>query len=240
MKHIFSILGLVALLTLSGCLDARSSDEASNSSKLETGSVPWPGLIAPATMHVEARLPVLETTPIISDGVLFLGDSITEGAPLSSMFPNLVISNHGIGWDTTEGVLLRLGQVTRHSPDRLFLLIGTNDTNYTQDPNRIHSNILDITSRLNADLPDTELYVISVLPREARGNAVLTRVNAALGASAAAHNYVYLDLASAMRGPSGEMNPTLSDDNLHLNAQGYSVWEKILGNCIRKGCPEGL
>jgi lysophospholipase L1-like esterase len=238
MKHGFTIASLTAALTLTACLDAQTPTPKAIA--LASGSVSWSGLIPPATAHVDARLKILETSPTIKEGVLFLGDSITEGAPLFSMFPNLVTSNHGIGWDTTEGVLLRLNQVTRNSPERLFLMIGTNDTNYTDDAVRISENIFEIVDRLDGKLPNTDIYVVSVLPREARGNAILAGVNNALLQNTGGHNYIYLDLASAMRSPSGEMKSELSYDNLHLNVHGYALWEETLRGCVWSGCPEGF
>lgn len=205
-----------------------------------SGSVLWPGLTNQAHAHVDRRLDQIEALPALDGGVLFVGDSITEGAPLHAMFPNLQLANHGIGWDTTEGVELRLAQITRNTPDRLFLLIGTNDTNYTDDPDRISGNILTITDALSKAMPKTDLYVLSVLPRGGPGNAVITEVNARLLDAAEARPFVYLDLASAMRAPNGEMRPELSYDNLHLNVQGYAVWESVLRDCVWNGCPDGL
>lgn len=205
-----------------------------------SGSVSWPGLIPPATEHVNRRLDQIEGQPSLQGGVLFVGDSITEGAPLYAMFPNLQTANQGIGWDTSEGVLLRMAQITRNTPDRLFLLIGTNDTNYSDDPNRISGNILEIADQLEAALPETELYVLSVLPRGGAGNAVISSVNQIVEDAADTESFIYLDLASAMRAANGEMKPALSYDNLHLNVHGYGVWESVLHDCVWNGCPEGL
>lgn len=89
-------------------------------------------------------------------------------------------------------------------------------------------------------MPATELYVLSVLPRGGPGNAVITGVNQRLEDAAAVNSFVYLDLATAMRAPNGEMQPALSYDNLHLNVHGYAVWEEVLRTCVRDGCPDGL
>ncbi|MEM7459554.1 MAG: hypothetical protein AAF331_08820, partial [Pseudomonadota bacterium] len=89
-------------------------------------------------------------------------------------------------------------------------------------------------------MPETDLYVLSVLPRGGPGNAVITEVNARLQDAAEARPFVYLDLATAMRAPNGEMRPELSYDNLHLNVHGYAVWESVLRDCVWNGCPDGL
>lgn len=230
---------------LSACSPASQNSPAMSGADAElegraTGAVLWPGLPPEAHEYVNRRLDEIEGAPPLQGGVLFVGDSITDGAPLYAMFPNLKTSNHGIAWDTTDGVLLRLAQITRHSPDRLFMMIGTNDTDYTSEAAQISGNIFSITDALSAEMPETELYVVSVLPRGGPGNAVISEVNADLEAGALARPYQYLDLASAMRGPDGEMDPALSYDNLHLNVQGYAVWEKTLRDCVWNGCPNGL
>ena len=239
-NHAFLIvLMCLAAVSLAGCREQPASTDLTTGN-LPSGSVSWPGLVAPATKHVDARLKVLETAPIINKGVLFLGDSITEGAPLFAMYPNLVTANHGIGWDTTDGVLLRMGQITKNRPERLFLMIGTNDTNYTDDADHISGNIFKIVTQLNLALESTEIYVISILPREPRGNQIIEHVNAALKVGDVTHDYVYLDLAASMRSVTGVMKSGLSYDNLHLNVHGYAVWEKALRVCVWSGCPSGI
>ena len=232
-------------VALFGCVSAPEPasalpDTPDVQSERGSGAVLWPGLPPEAHQYVNRRLDEIDGAPSLQGGVLFVGDSITDGAPLYAMFPNLKTSNHGIAWDTTDGVLLRLAQITRHSPDRLFMMIGTNDTDYTSDAAQISGNIFSIADALAAEMPETELYVVSVLPRGGAGNAVISEVNADLEEGALARPYQYLDLASAMRGPDGEMDPALSYDNLHLNVQGYAVWEKTLRDCVWTGCPDGL
>ena len=233
------LLASLSLSFVAACSHAVVPDEPTMPDR-PSGAVHWPGIDPRAVDHVNARLDQIESQPELQGGVLFLGDSITEGAPLYAMFPGLNVRNQGIGWDTGEGVLLRLNQVTRHTPDRIFLLIGTNDTNYTDDPARIGGNILTIVERLGEALPQTELYVLSVLPRGGQNNAVIPAVNALVRAAAETSDFVYLDLARAMRAANGEMLPALSYDNLHLNVHGYAVWEEVLRTCVWDGCPAGL
>jgi lysophospholipase L1-like esterase len=231
--------GLASAFALSACALVQSPPEPIQIDR-PSGAVPWADIDPRAIPHVNRRLDEIEWQPMLDGGVLFLGDSITEGAPLSTMFPGLNLRNQGIGWDTSEGVLARLNQVTRHTPERIFLLIGTNDTNYTDDPSRIAGNIETIATRLREQLPDTELYVVSVLPRNAPNNDIIPAVNDQVKAAAEESGFVFLDLASAMRAPNGEMITALSYDNLHLNVQGYAVWEEVLRACVWDGCPDGL
>ncbi|MEL6859057.1 MAG: GDSL-type esterase/lipase family protein [Pseudomonadota bacterium] len=216
------------------------ADASTGQVERASGAVLWDGLPQSAHQYVNRRLDAIEAESPLQGGVIFVGDSITDGAPFYAMFPNLVSANHGIGWDTTQGVLLRIAQITRHAPERIFIMIGTNDTDYTNDHEQISSNIFQIVDDLNRALPETELYVVSILPRGGAGNAVITSANQALLAGAAQHRFTYLDLATPMRAENGELKPSLSHDNLHLNVNGYAVWSQVLGPCVWSGCPAGV
>ena len=59
--------------------------------------------------------------------IVFLGDSLSDGAEWSELFSRQDILNRGISGDTSTGVLDRLDEVVRHQPKKIFLLIGIND-----------------------------------------------------------------------------------------------------------------
>ena len=198
----------------------------------------WPGLVPPAKKHVASRLPQIDALQKLTGGVLFIGDSITEGAPLFAMFPGVSSANCGIGWDTSDGLLLRLDQIRRNNPQRAFVLIGTNDLGYGHTPEHIAGNVILAVDRLSADMPETEFYVISILPREAQSNAAILESNEILASATGDHGYVYLDLASHTMAPDGTLRAELTFDNLHLNVHGYSLWSALMENCVRMGCGE--
>jgi hypothetical protein len=223
---------LIAACSTSRALESVSANDNASDSRI------WPGLVPPAKEHVALRLPEIDSLKPLDGGVLFIGDSITEGAPLFAMFPRLSQANYGIGWDTSDGVLLRLDQIRRNRPDRAFILIGTNDINYAPTSEGIAKNVQSIVAKLSTDMPDTEFYVISILPREKPNNAVLDGANAILKSGAASGGYVYLDLASHVRAADGTLRKDLTFDGLHLNVHGYAVWSKVLETCVWKGCSE--
>ena len=67
-------------------------------------------------------------------GIVFLGDSITEGFPLDTAFPDGSVINRGISGDKIEGVTERLDvSVVVFKPRRVYLMIGVNDL-LRQDP----------------------------------------------------------------------------------------------------------
>jgi hypothetical protein len=56
--------------------------------------------------------------PIAPGQVVFLGDSLTDGARWDELFPGIPVRNRGVPADTTADVLARLDQVTAGSRRR--------------------------------------------------------------------------------------------------------------------------
>ena len=196
----------------------------------------WTGYKREAKTHVTRRLRELESFRPITGGALFIGDSITENAPLTSMFPGVPVANYGIGWGTSDGVLLRLDQIARNEPDRIIILIGTNDIHYDHTAEHIADNIVSAVASLRRDMLDTEFYVMSILPRQAKAMTTVRATNMLLEARAAAGGYVYLDLTPIFAAPDGTLRADLTTDGLHLNAAGYAAWAKAMGPCVLYGC----
>jgi len=105
------------------------------------------------------------------------------------------VSNHGIGWDTVTGLKSRLPQMLRHSPDKVFILIGTNDIGYQRDVDEMAAELADILDSFKREKPDTKLYVQSVMPREAENMVAVNNINAAYKALAEVKGVTFIDLA---------------------------------------------
>src|SRR5690348_1170260 len=73
------------------------------------------------------RVSHFKTLPKTKGDIIFLGNSITDGAEWSELFNDNKIKNRGISGDITAGVLHRLNEVAERKPDKVFLLIGVND-----------------------------------------------------------------------------------------------------------------
>lgn len=200
----------------------------------------WDGFVPDAKVYVSDRLNRLEQTKPLLGGALFLGDSITEMAPLKALFPDIQTKNYGIGGDTSDGLLARMPQVLRNGPDRVFLMIGTNDHMYDHTPDRIAVNVAAIVVKMRVQWPQTEIYVLSIPPLGAAPNTRLSAANALIQQGAAAGGYVWLDLVPALSSASGGLNPQFTYDGVHLNRHGYAAWAKQIRGCVEDGCPDGL
>lgn len=189
--------------------------------------------------HQSRLVSSFEAFPLVPDDIVFLGDSITEGGPWEELFPDLRVRNRGVGGDTSEGVLARLEQITRATPTKVFLLIGTNDLFRGEAEDEIVANITEILDRLKQATPDTEVYLESVLPRAPSYRAAVEALNARLAEVALEHGSAWVDLYPAFLDPeTGGIRAELSNDELHLLGPGYALWKEQIEMQVRAGAPQ--
>lgn len=192
------------------------------------------------TLHYRIRKLYFSLAPTPNQAVVFLGDSITYGGDWAALFPGAPVENRGIGGDTTTGLLNRLDQVIAQKPAQIFLMIGTNDLCYGRPVRNIVNNYTIILARFHKELPDTRVYVQSVLPfndtifpsRSFRTNSNIRSLNAELKSLASHYNYPYLDLAPSFTDPDGRLFANYTSDGLHLNDAGYSIWRDLIRNAV--------
>jgi len=188
--------------------------------------------------YYDQRKSLFELLPDTKNEVIFLGNSITDGAEWSELIQNPHIKNRGISGDTSEGVLFRLYQVTRVQPAKVFLLIGINDLSKNISPDTVFINICKIVSQISSKSPKTKIYVQSILPvnntfktfgsHTSRTpqvkdlNERLKNICPKLGAT-------YVDLFTELKNPNDDLlNPMYTNDGLHLMGEGYMAWVKVI------------
>ncbi len=161
---------------------------------------------------------------LTADTVVFLGDSLTQGGDWESWFPDLNAINLGVGGNTTDDVLGRLEAVVALNPDEIVLLIGTNDLGMRRTVESLVRNIQSTLVDLRRELPGSRMLVQSIVPRGREFADRIREANIHLRQFSATVHAQFLDLWPVMALEDGELNPTFSDDRLHLNDAGYEAW----------------
>ena len=184
------------------------------------------------------RASLFEKLPVDGDDIIFLGNSITDGAEWSELFNNPNVKNRGISGDITMGVYDRLDAILPGNPDRIFLLIGINDVARGISADSIVQNIGLITETIQEKAPDTKLFIQSVLPVNDRfpkfkGHtsrySMVPEINQQLRALAKAKNAAYIDLFRHFVNDTGiKMDEKYTNDGLHLTGEGYMLWKEIV------------
>lgn len=173
--------------------------------------------------------------PLKLNDIVFLGNSITsEGNDWSERlnYPN--IKNRGIGGDTTDGVLARIGEIIYFKPIAVFLLIGINDiwnngSPSIPPPEYIGKNINNIVEFIKDSSPETKIYVQTILPIEKEiFKESIKKVNQIIKSNELNKKYEVIDLYSLFANENGLMIKELSTDGIHLNEKGYQKWVEFI------------
>ena len=124
--------------------------------------------------HYYERVAQFESeTPICSNDIVFLGNSLTEGGKWNDYFAGTesklnkkggAIRNRGIIGDTAEGIADRLDDITKGAPKKIFLLCGVNDISHNLTVDEVVKRIETLIVRIKSDSPRTKLYLQSILP----------------------------------------------------------------------------
>jgi len=203
-----------------------------------TPALSMPVITAPTVLpeagqaHFNKRLAQISAETPISSGTVLIGDSITEGwlwQRNASGYPFVSpVSNHGVGWDTTEGAVSRLSLVEPSTPDKIFVKIGTNDISWGVSLAQMTADFDLLLSRLRKQEPQADIYVQSVLPREADKLKKISRVNAMQANLTTKYKATYIDLTALFAQDDGTLRAEFTEDGLHLNSAGYAMWSEAL------------
>jgi lysophospholipase L1-like esterase len=180
--------------------------------------------------HYAQKADLFRRWPVQPGDIVFLGDSITDGGRWDEFFPGLPVKNRGINADTTRGVLSRLDEITSGQPSAVFILIGTNDLPWFMFRNdadiiRTYQEILD---HIRVESPATQVFVQSILPRHHRYARRIRDLNSLLESMTTGCNCIYIDLSTHFAADDGALLQELTNDQLHLMAEGYAIWQRIL------------
>lgn len=186
-----------------------------------------PPSIDPDLANYLTRQTLFERLPERKGALVFAGDSITANCEWGELYPGAV--NRGIGGDTSEGLLKRIGSITKLKPRAVFLMIGTNDQyNMRSTPERSIANIRAIVAQIRRDSPETPVYLQSIIPRgRPERNPYIQKVNAGIATLGDGKSVIYIDLYSDFL-ENGVLSPKFSFDGDHLNGEGVAHWNRRL------------
>ena len=162
------------------------------------------------------------------NGIVFLGDSITDFCDLDTYYPGLNAVNRGIAGDMTVGVLRRMEA-------SVFAL-------EPYSPETVTENIMKIVDEIKSRLPYASVIVQSVYPVNSvhgkeyasRLTPLISELNAALGALDKEHGYVFVNVYPAIGDGTGSLIREYSDDGLHPNAAGYKAISSVLAPYLKE------
>ena len=154
--------------------------------------------------------------------VAFLGDSLTDGYDVKTYYPAYLVSNRGIGGETTIGLEERLGiSLYELKPKVAVMLIGANNMDTMFD------NYENILKGFKTQIPDTKIILLSLTSMGGewgRKNQLAAYNNVKIKMLAEQYSFAFVDLYSPLLNlETGEIYTTYTTDGGHLTSLGYEV-----------------
>lgn len=173
--------------------------------------------------------------------LLFIGDSITHSwentgkEVWDEYYADYGGYNIGYSGDRTENVLWRFqhGELDGINPELAILMIGTNNTGHRQDPAECTARGIEmILDELKERLPETEVLLLAIFPREASPDGELRQLNKEINDRirnfADQERVYFLDINDTFLDDEGVLTEEIMPDLLHPNEYGYKLWAKAM------------
>jgi len=198
---------------------------------------------APDPARFEQEIAAFEamdrTNPPPRDAVLFAGSSSFRlWKTLKEDFPKHAVINRGFGGSQMSDLLHFADRmVLPYAPKVILVYEGDNDLAAGVTPETVLAGFQAFVAKVHAHLPGTRIAFVAIKPSPKRQTllAEQTRANALIrGFAASDHRLAFIDVAKPMLDRSGQPRGELFvEDRLHLNAEGYRLWRKIIARALK-------
>jgi lysophospholipase L1-like esterase len=172
--------------------------------------------------------------PVEPGAILFTGSSsVAIWQDISDYFPGTRIINRGFGGSQFSDLLYYDDRVIYpYQPSKVFIYEGDNDIAAGDSPKQIMREAKKLRKKIKKELGDTPVVFISPKPSVARWEMKDTYedLNARLKAYAdKTENTEFADVWTPALDENGKVvDHIFREDNLHMNAEGYKIWQKVL------------
>jgi len=159
-----------------------------------------------------------------------LGDSFGLWIPPEMLPRDRLWLNQSISGDTTAGIMQRVAAFAGTRPTTIHLLAGANDLKNGVPETQIVRNMQQTVRLLRQQHPQAKIVIYSVLPtrRAEIGNEQVRSLNARLALLSQQSQVEYRDINQWFQDEWGHLRQDLTTDGLHLNPQGYALWQQAL------------
>lgn len=167
---------------------------------------------------------------------VMVGDSISQWFPVDRLSRDRFWLNQGISGDNTAGILRRLSAFSQTRPDTIHVMAGINDLRQGATDNDVLWNLRLIMRQLRQTHPQAQIVIHSILPtRDPRlSNHRIQQLNQQIAAIAYEEEVTFLNLMTYFSDTQGDLRSDLTTDGLHLNGQGYAVWDTVMQAIARR------
>lgn len=169
------------------------------------------------------------------NAVLFIGSStFTNWKDAQNYFPDHVIVNRGFGGSSLPDVIRYVGDIVYpYQPKQIVIYCGENDfmTDGTT-PDMVVARAKKLIDTIRFKFPKVPIAYISIKPSPSREKylPMMMEANAKIkDMLSTMKRTTFINTYNAMFNADGTiMKDIFLSDNLHMNAKGYTIWQKIM------------
>lgn len=168
-------------------------------------------------------------------GIVFVGSSsIKKWTTLEKDFPRHRVLNRGFGGSQlNDSVHFADRIVLPYEPRMIVVYAGSNDLNAKKTPEQVFAAFRAFVKKVRAKLPGTPIAYISIAgnpKRWAQVEQIKTANDLIEAYTQKIAGLKFINVFPQMLGPDGLPRPEIFvADQLHMNAEGYRLWTKIVG-----------
>ena len=177
--------------------------------------------------------------PVDQDVILFVGSSsVVMWKTLEEDLAGHHVLNRGFGGSNFNDLIHYADRVIYpYAPKAVFVYEGDNDIGIGATPKQVYRDAKKLRKMIAKALgKDVPVVFISPKPSVARWamRASYEEANEKLAAYADKKPHTYFaDVWTPALGPDGSVRPDIFvEDNLHMNAKGYDIWEATIGPIV--------
>lgn len=196
------------------------------------------GLQMKADSYYDRKVSLFELLPITENDIVFVGNSITDGAELQELFGMSNVKNRGITSDVISGVDQRIETTLKNHPQKVFLLIGANDISHNLTATKIAEKYEALVAKMKQLSPGTMFYLQGIMPinndfkryKSMYGKEkVIPELNKKIKEIADKYGCTYISTTEVLQDPAtGKLRKEYTNDGLHLTGAGYKAWVTLL------------
>lgn len=230
--RLFFLSAIAVLALAAGCASAPAAIAPVSPSVDPPSSPEWTQDMARFDAEDAAHAPPAH--PVVFTG----SSSVRLWTSLAADFPGRPVLNRGFGGSQLRDVVHYADRLAvRYQPRMVVVYAGDNDIDAGRTPQQVHSDFVALVARLRKDLPDTPIAYLSIKPSPLRAAQLPAQreANALIATEAKKWRHVqFVDVSTPMLDANGQPRGELfMPDRLHMNAEGYAVWRKVVAPYLK-------
>lgn len=180
--------------------------------------------------------------PPPANAILFVGSSsFKKWTDVSNYFPGYTILNRGFGGSTLPDIIFYVPEIIiPYHPKQVVIYCGDNDlaSSDAVTADTVFERFRVLFELIRTNLPGENILFISIKPSPSRIRLKekMEKANLLIQTYISLQQHAgFVDVYHKMLNPDGSvMTDIFLEDNLHMNAKGYAIWQKVISPYLLK------